>query len=116
MTLNNENLRPEEFTDAGNAALFHEVFRDDFLFTGKSSTRGNWYHWDGQKWTVDNHAATRCAMQLAEAMLIQARERLAEAEEELIMVKSELSAKGIQDLLDGDTQAATRSLRTRKPL
>lgn len=106
MTLSETNLRPDEFTDAGNAALFHSVFRDDFLFTGKSAVRGNWYHWDGQKWTVDNHAATRCAMQLAGAMLVQARERLAEAEEELTQVKAELGAEGIKDLLTGDSKAA----------
>lgn len=114
MAMTEANLRPQELTDAGNAELFHALFQDDFLYNGKSTVRGNWYHWDGHKWTVDNHAAMRCAMQLAAAMLEQARERLTEAEEELSTVKAELTSNGIHDLLSGDTKAAATVLNDKK--
>lgn len=108
------NLRPEELTDAGNAMLFHEIFQDDFLFTGKSTIRGNWYHWDGQKWAIDNHAATGCAMQLAQEMLAQARETLEDAEAELAQVKAELATAKAQDLLAGNNDAAASVLADKK--
>lgn len=114
MLLNDTNLRPEEFTDTGNAALFHEVFQNNFLYTGKNASRGDWYHWDGQRWAIDNHAATRCAMQLAKAMLVQAKEQLIDAEAELAKAKIDLTSETARDILEGNNEAAASILLDRK--
>lgn len=58
-------LRPADFSDAGNAVVFSKVFASQMLYTDTA----DWYIWDGVRWVADEQYARMNAIQLSEAML-----------------------------------------------
>lgn len=60
-----EGVKPEDFSDAGNAEVFTRLYRDDLIFTDALG----WLYWDGTRWQRDDHRATTMALELSAAML-----------------------------------------------
>ena len=61
-------LRPPDYSDAGNAAVFSRVYADKLLYTDSMG----WFWWNGSRWERSHHKATELAMQLSERMLHEA--------------------------------------------
>ena len=62
------SLRPRDFSDAGNAAVFSRRHKDDLIFTDALG----WLWWTGQKWERDDHKALSRALELSGEMLREA--------------------------------------------
>lgn len=65
-----DSIKPSDFSDAGNAAVFSRVYRADLLYTDALG----WLWWNGQRWERDNHKAVSWALELSEKMLQEAKE------------------------------------------
>lgn len=65
-----DSINPPDYSDAGNAAVFSRVYRDDLLYTDALG----WLWWNGQRWERDDHKATAWALELSEKMLQEAKE------------------------------------------
>ena len=65
-----DSIKPPDYSDAGNAAVFSRVYRDDLLYTDALG----WLWWNGQRWERDDHKATAWALELSEKMLQEAKE------------------------------------------
>ena len=65
-----DSIKPPDYSDAGNAAVFSSVYRDDLLYTDALG----WLWWNGQRWERDDHKATAWALELSEKMLQEAKE------------------------------------------
>ena len=64
------SIKPPDYSDAGNAAVFSRVYRDDLLYTDALG----WLWWNGQRWERDDHKATAWALELSKKMLQEAKE------------------------------------------
>ena len=64
-----KNIRPGDFSDAGNAETFRAVNEGRLLFT---DTLG-WLVWNGQRWERNNHQALTLATELSSEMLVDAQ-------------------------------------------
>lgn len=62
------SLKPPDYSDAGNAAIFTRVYRDSLLYTDALG----WLWWNGTRWERDDHKATALALQLSDSMLQEA--------------------------------------------
>lgn len=60
-----KSVRPNDFSDAGNAKVFARVYRGELIYTDSLG----WLWWTGQKWDRDDHMATAFALELSEKML-----------------------------------------------
>lgn len=58
-------VRPPDFSDAGNAAIFTQRYRDELLF----SDALGWLVWNGQRWERSDHRALALATELSGEML-----------------------------------------------
>ena len=65
-----DSVKPPDYSDAGNAAVFSRMYRDNLLYTDALG----WLHWNGQRWERDDHKATAWALELSEKMLQEAKE------------------------------------------
>ena len=65
-----DSVKPPDFSDAGNAAVFSRVYKNDIIFVDALG----WLWWNGQRWERDDHKATAWALELSEKMLQEARE------------------------------------------
>lgn len=63
-------VRPNAFTDAGNAAVFVCEYRDELIFTDSMG----WLHWNGKNWEQNEHKALELAEEFSNRMLKEARE------------------------------------------
>ena len=70
-----DSIKPPDYSDAGNAAVFSRVYRDDLLYTDALG----WLWWNGKRWERDDHKATAWALELSEKMLQEAKEENREA-------------------------------------
>ena len=61
-------LRPEDFSDAGNAGVFSRVYADELLYTDALG----WFWWNGTRWEQSRHKPLSLAIQLSEQMLKEA--------------------------------------------
>ena len=66
-----DSIKPPDYSDAGNAAVFSRVYRDDLLYTDALG----WLWWNGKHWERDDHKATAWALELSEKMLQEAKEK-----------------------------------------
>ena len=80
---NAESVKPQDYSDAGNAAAFVEKYGDGLIYTDALG----WLSWNGRQWERNDHAATAKATAFSAQMLEgaakgnrAARIRLAEAE------------------------------------
>lgn len=65
-----KEIRPQDYTDAGNAAAFSEYFKDELLF----SAALGWLRWNGKLWDNSDHHATACAIKFSKLMLDEAKQ------------------------------------------
>lgn len=72
---NASGVKPPDYSDAGNAAVFSRVYRDDLIFVDALG----WLWWTGQKWDRDDHHATALALDLSERMLRDALDQYSAA-------------------------------------
>lgn len=64
-----EQVRPPDFSDAGNAEAFTKKYRDTLLF----SDALGWMVWNGQRWERSDHKALTLATELSGKMLADAQ-------------------------------------------
>lgn len=64
-----EQVRPPDFSDAGNAEAFTGRYRDNLLF----SDALGWMVWNGQRWERSDHKALTLATELSGEMLADAQ-------------------------------------------
>lgn len=64
-----EQVRPPDFSDAGNAEAFTQKYRDTLLF----SDALGWLVWNGQRWERSDHKALTLATELSGEMLADAQ-------------------------------------------
>lgn len=64
-----EQVRPPDFSDAGNAEAFTRKYRDTLLF----SDALGWMVWNGQRWERSDHKALTLATELSGEMLTDAQ-------------------------------------------
>lgn len=62
-------LKPADFSDAGNAAVFVREHCDDVIFTDSMG----WLCWDGKRWERNEHKALELAEEFSSRMLSEAR-------------------------------------------
>lgn len=65
-----EQVRPPDFSDAGNAEAFTQKYRDTLLF----SDALGWMVWNGQRWERSDHKALTLATELSGEMLAHAQQ------------------------------------------
>ena len=91
-----ESVRPPDFSDAGNAAVFSRIYQKDLIFADALG----WLWWTGKKWERDDHKATEWAISLSERMLKEA----GKAHREALLAQAEAKAKYAEngELADGE--------------
>ena len=96
-------VRPPDFSDAGNAAIFTQRYRDELLF----SDALGWLVWNGQRWERSDHRALALATELSGEML---RNALTENRSALVSLAEEKAAtaegNGNPIALEGATSRA----------
>lgn len=65
-----EQVRPPDFSDAGNAEAFTQKYRDTLLF----SDALGWMVWNGQRWERSDHKTLTLATELSGEMLAHAQQ------------------------------------------
>ncbi|MGI6152971.1 MAG: phage/plasmid primase, P4 family [Christensenellaceae bacterium] len=65
-----KSFKPCDFSDAGNAQLFADIFKEKAIYT---KTQG-WLVWDGMCWRADDLYAQKLALQLTDNMWLQAKQ------------------------------------------
>ena len=65
-----DSVKPPDYSDAGNAAVFSRVYQKDIIFVDALG----WLWWTGKRWERDDHKATAWALELSEKMLQEAKE------------------------------------------
>lgn len=65
-----DSIKPPDYSDAGNAAVFSRVYQNDIIFVDALG----WLWWNGKHWERDDHKATAWALELSEKMLQEAKE------------------------------------------
>lgn len=91
------NIKPSDYSDAGNAEVFSNLLKDGLCFT---DSRG-WLAWDGKVWRESDHKAVSWAMELTGDMLADAKECYQGA---LLLMAEAKSQEG------GDTETAKRTV------
>lgn len=95
-------VRPPDFSDAGNADVFTRLHKDDVIYTDALG----WLCWDGQRWERNDHKATALSIELSDAMLKEARREYQAA----LMQQAEATAK-VDETKEAD---AVQALATTK--
>ena len=91
-----EPVRPPDFSDAGNAVIFSQVYKEDLIFVDALG----WLWWTGQKWERDDHKATAWALELSARMLREAQKETRDALHQQAEAKAKYAASG--DAADGE--------------
>ena len=101
---NRESLRPADFSDAGNAAVFSRFLRKDLVYTDALG----WFWWNGKRWERGDHKAMAWAMGLSERMLREADAAQQEAQvkrAELLMAIAQNPESADGKVLESSAQA-----------
>lgn len=61
-------VKPADYSDAGNAAIFVREYCDDVIFTDSMG----WLCWDGKRWERNEHKALKLAEELSKRILDEA--------------------------------------------
>lgn len=83
-------LCPSDFSDAGNAQVFAEQYRNDLIFTDALG----WLWWTGQKWERDDHKALAWAVELSGKMLQDAKQEHRDALHQQAEAKAKYAESG----------------------
>lgn len=65
-------VRPGDYSDTGNAAMFVREYKDDVIYTDSMG----WLCWDGKRWEANEHRALALATELTDRMLEEAKTSL----------------------------------------
>lgn len=65
-----ESVKPEDYSDAGNSAVFTRIYRNDLIY----SDALGWLYWNGKKWDRNEHKAMSAALKLSARMLKEAQQ------------------------------------------
>ncbi len=84
-----QSYRPTDFSDAGNARLFAEVYKGKAMFTGAIG----WLVWNGQKWVEDDLEARALAIRLTDSMLLEALAHLSDGQDDKQFHKHALASR-----------------------
>ena len=96
-------LRPPDYSDAGNAAVFSREYRNELLYTDALG----WFWWNGERWERSRHKASELAMRLSERMLEEART----SQRALQLQKANMQAEALAAGESPDIKAYHRVLR-----
>lgn len=80
-----ESVRPPDYSDAGNAAVFTRLYQGELIFVDALG----WLWWNGKMWERDDHKAMTWALDLSARMLKEASDRNREA----LLQQAEAQAK-----------------------
>lgn len=97
------SVRPPDYSDAGNAAVFSRVYQNDLIYTDALG----WLWWNGQRWERDDHKATAWALELSERMLQEAAEENRAALLQVAEAKAKYEETGAAE--DADTLGKAKS-------
>ncbi len=93
---NDPPVKPPDFSDAGNAAVFSRIYRGRLIFADALG----WLWWTGKKWERDDHKAMAYALSLSRKMLRAAQQenraalaQLAEAQAQAAEVSGDEAAE-----------------------
>ena len=86
------NVRPNDYSDAGNATVFVREYHEDVIYTDSMG----WICWDGKRWERNEHRALELAEELSKRMLDEARALNREA----MHAKAELEAAAAEGQKD----------------
>ena len=98
-----EQVRPPDFSDAGNAEAFTQKYRDTLLF----SDALGWMVWNGQRWERSDHKALTLATELSGDMLADAQKEYRAAH--VAMAEAKADEAGPEDM----ERAANRADRAK---
>ena len=104
-----DSVKPPDFSDAGNAAVFSRVYRDDLLYTDALG----WLWWNGQRWERDDHKATAWALELSEKMLQEAKAENRAALLQIAEATAKYTETGAAEDAEALEQAKNDALRTK---
>lgn len=104
-----DSVKPPDFSDAGNAAVFSRVYKNDIIFVDALG----WLWWNGQRWERDDHKATAWALELSEKMLQEAREENRAALLQIAEATAKYTETGAAEDADALEQAKNDALRTK---
>lgn len=104
-----DSVKPPDFSDAGNAAVFSRVYKNDIIFVDALG----WLWWNGQRWERDDHKATAWALELSEKMLQEAREENRAALLQIAEATAKYTETGAAEDAEALEQAKNDALRTK---
>ena len=104
---NREVLRPPDFSDAGNAAVFSRLLRNDLIYTDALG----WFWWNGQRWERNEHKALAWAIELSGRMLreAEAAQRTAQMKRAELLMTMAQSPEAIDGKMVDVSAQAVRS-------
>ena len=94
------SLKPPDYSDAGNSALFSSLHANDMIFVDALG----WLWWNGSNWERDDHKALTYALDLSGRMLKEAISRNYAAHMEFAKAKARYDETGSPE--DGDAVKA----------
>ncbi|MBR1566751.1 MAG: hypothetical protein IJ649_08305 [Oscillospiraceae bacterium] len=104
-----DSLKPSDYSDAGNAAVFTKIYIDDLIFVDALG----WLWWNGKRWERDDHKALTWALDLSEQMLKEALAanraalvKYAEAQAKYAETGDEADGEAVKDAEDEKKKAA----------
>lgn len=103
---NTASVKPPDFSDAGNAAVFSDIHRNELIFVDALG----WLWWNGRKWERDDHKAMTRALDLSARMLKEA----VTANREALLKHAEAQAKYAESGDPGDGEAVKAAKEEQK--
>lgn len=103
-TVYHGKYEPEDFSDAGNAEVFFQVYRNDLIWVDALG----WLCWNGSQWIRDEHKAVAWSMELTEKMLQEAKEKYFAAAARARLAAAMVQFKETEAAEDGAVVDATR--------
>lgn len=104
-----DSVKPPDFSDAGNAAVFSRVYKNDIIFVDALG----WLWWNGQRWERDDHKATAWALELSEKMLQEAKAENRAALLQIAEATAKYTETGAAEDAEALEQAKNDALRTK---
>ena len=96
-----ESVKPPDFSDAGNAAIFSRLYQNDLIFVDALG----WLCWNGRRWDRNDHKALTWALALSERMLKEALDLFGEAQQ----LQAEAMTRFAETGDDEDKEAVTEA-------
>ena len=95
------HLKPEDFSDAGNAEVFESIYGADLAYCDALG----WLYWNGTHWERNDHKPTELAIAYTRGMLEDARAKFSESQEAFTQAQAAL-LQGDSDKTDTEKEKA----------